>query len=201
MNMNSIYTIGHSNHSADEFIRLLALHGIDALCDVRSQPYSRYNPQFNKDNLTAELERNGIKYIFLGKELGARSSDPDNYRNGKVRYELLASTREFHAGLERLRVGSGNYRIALMCSEKDPINCHRAILVSRYLYNINNKILHIHSNGALEAHEKLEQRLMDMYKIGEEDLFMGRVEKLRIAYEKQEDKIAYENNEQGDENE
>ena len=117
------YTIGHSNHSIGQFIGLLRQHGITAIMDVRSAPYSRYHPQYNKDTLADSLEKEGINYVFLGKELGARPDDPTCYENGRVDFGRLAERKEFKSGLERVLQGCEKYRIALMCAEKEPLGC------------------------------------------------------------------------------
>jgi uncharacterized protein (DUF488 family) len=127
------YTIGHSTHTAERFIALLKLHEIKAVCDVRSSPYSSYNPQFNREAIQSELKKHRIAYVYLGKELGPRSDDPGCYENGRVQYGLLAETDLFHEGNRRVKEGMKSYRIALMCSEKDPVMCHRTILVCRRL--------------------------------------------------------------------
>src|SRR5271169_2675230 len=124
----TIFTIGHSTHTQEYFISLLSRHGITALCDVRSKPYSRVNPQFNREELQRVLREHGITYVFLGTELGARSDDPTCYENGKVQYDRLAHTELFRQGLDRVQEGVRKYRIALMCAEKEPLECHRTIL-------------------------------------------------------------------------
>src|ERR1700733_525129 len=103
---NRVYTIGHSTHSIERFIELLTAANINAVSDVRSRPYSRMNPQFNREPLKNVLRAANIKYVFLGKELGARSDDPSCYRNGQVQYDLLAQTEVFKQGIERVREGS-----------------------------------------------------------------------------------------------
>ncbi len=124
-----IYTIGHSTHPSEKFIELLKRHEITAVCDVRSSPYSQFTPQFNRETIQSELKKHGIAYVYLGKELGPRSDDPGCYENGKVQYDRLAKTDLFHEGIRRAKEGMKSYRIALMCAEKDPIMCHRTILV------------------------------------------------------------------------
>src|SRR5450432_3803767 len=140
----TVYTIGHSNHPPEHFISLLALHGITSVCDVRSKPYSRFNPQFNHDALRKILPEAGVEYLFLGKELGARSGDPSCYENGRVRYGLLARTELFQQGLARVQdVISKAFRVALLCAEKEPIECHRTILVARHLTALGIDAQHI----------------------------------------------------------
>src|SRR5208282_1520645 len=109
---DTVFTIGHSTHTQERFISLLSLHGITALCDVRSKPYSRMNPQFNREELKRSLRERGIDYVFLGKELGARSEDPACYEHGKVLYDRLARTDLFRLGLERVQKGMKDYRLA-----------------------------------------------------------------------------------------
>ena len=128
-----LYTVGHSNHPIDKFVDLLTLHKIDAVCDVRSAPYSKHNPQFNRDPLRQALKQSNISYVFLGKELGARSNDPSCYVNGKVQYDRLAQTDLFQEGIARLRKGMESYTVTLMCAEKDPLACHRTILICHQL--------------------------------------------------------------------
>src|SRR5260370_36793628 len=113
-----VYTIGHSTHSTEKLIQLLAGHGVTALADVRSQPYSRINPQFNRESLRTELKTAGIAYVFLGRELGARAEDRGCYIDGQVQYDLLARTPLFQKGLTRIAQGISGHRVALMCAEK-----------------------------------------------------------------------------------
>src|SRR5712691_7200087 len=145
----TIYTIGHSTHSIEAFVELLRQHGITAVCDVRSRPYSRMNPQFNREELKDSLKSADIKYVFLGKELGARSEDKNCYRNGQVQYDLLAQTKLFQDGIKRVEKGVKEFRIALMCAEKEPLDCHRTILVSRKLFDDGLIINHILSDGQI----------------------------------------------------
>jgi uncharacterized protein (DUF488 family) len=187
---NTIYTVGHSTHTSEAFIGLLLPHGITAIADVRSTPYSRRNPQFNREDLQSSLKAIGVQYAFLGKELGARSADECCYVNDKVRYALLAKTRLFESGIERLADGARSHRIALMCAEKDPLDCHRTILVSRQLVLCGFQILHILSNGSIETHDEALRRLVTRLKLGGEDLFRSQSITVEEAYEKQADRIA-----------
>jgi uncharacterized protein (DUF488 family) len=188
--MNKIYTIGHSTHTIEQFISLLVMHGITAVCDVRSQPYSKFNPQFNKENLRDELKKSEIAYIFFGKEMGPRSDNPAHYKDGKVQYHWLAETKLFRQGLRRIKEGMKSYSIALMCAEKDPVMCHRMILVSRYLRS-DVEIFHILDDGTVENNRVSEKRLMEMFGIVQE-LFDSSIEyAIQRAYNKQSEKIAY----------
>jgi len=189
--MPDLFTIGHSTHAIERFIELIKMHNINAVCDVRSSPYSRYNPQFNRETLQQELKRRGIAYVFLGKELGPRSDDPECYVNGKVQYDRLARTDLFQEGLGRIRQGMGSYRIALMCSEKDPATCHRTILVCRHLRDKNMLIRHILEDGSLEENDATIRRIRDLLKLPESDLFTSSEEMVERAYDMQGDRIAY----------
>ncbi|MFO1429169.1 MAG: DUF488 domain-containing protein [Candidatus Competibacteraceae bacterium] len=122
-----LYTIGHSNHEITAFIGLLQQHGITALGDVRSHPYSRYVPHYSREPLKATLANAGIAYVFLGKQLGARSDNPACYNKGRVQYDRLAQEESFSEGIMRVMHGMNRHCIALMCAEKDPIACHRAM--------------------------------------------------------------------------
>ena len=190
---DTIFTIGHSTHRQERFIALLLQHGITALCDVRSMPYSRMNPQFNREELEEALMTHSIAYRFLGKELGARSDDPHCYEGGRVQYNRLAETDLFKHGLKRvLRGMKEGFRIALMCSEKEPLECHRSILVARHLAEFGVAITHIHANGRLESHDAALSRLARMVNLPENDMFHSREELLADAYRRQEERIAFE---------
>jgi uncharacterized protein (DUF488 family) len=191
--MNStIYTIGHSNHSIDTFISMLKQHGVTALGDVRSHPYSRYTPQFSRDALKISLANAGITYVFLGKELGARSPNPACYRQGRVQYSLLAQEPLFAEGIQRIKKGMERFSLALMCAEKDPLDCHRALLVGRKLFDLGVSVNHILSDRSLESHEKMEKRLLAFCKIPEGDMFRERDECLVDAYTIQCERVAYQ---------
>jgi uncharacterized protein (DUF488 family) len=187
-----LYTIGHSNHPIDRFIALLQQHGIDAVADVRSTPYSRFNPQFRKERLQTALTRAGIKYVFLGEELGARSKDPACYdESGRVSYVRLAATDLFRRGIERLLTGMQKHRIALMCAEREPLDCHRTILVARELERAGAPITHILADGSLEPQRHAMERLASNLKLAETDLFRTPDELIEDAYDKQGSQIAY----------
>ena len=160
-----LFTVGHSNHTIEVFVALLHKHEVTALVDVRSHPYSRYLPHFNQTPLKTALLNVGIQYVFLGRELGARPNDPMCYVDGKALYEKIAATELFSQGIQRLLKGAEAYTIALMCAEKDPITCHRAILVCQHLRDLKLDINHILSNGDLETHYYLEERLLKLHNL------------------------------------
>jgi len=186
-----LYTIGHSNHSMDRFLELLARHAIEAVGDVRSSPYSRFNPQFNRENLQKALKENHIAYVYLGQELGPRSEDPACYRDGKVQYGQLARTELFLKGLHRLRHGMQSFRIALMCAEKDPVTCHRMILICRALRSEPVQIRHILEDGSLESQWDAERRLLLALRMPQLRLFESPEGLIQRAYDNQAERIAY----------
>jgi uncharacterized protein (DUF488 family) len=193
--MNIIHTIGHSTHSAEKLRELLLSAEVNAVADVRSSPYSRINPQFNRETLQADLRRVRIQYVFLGRELGARSEDRSCYRAGKVQYDRLAKTALFEQGLDRVCRGAETYRIALLCAEKDPLTCHRCILVSRYLIERKFDVQHILADGRFESHSAALQRLVKELHLEQRELFQHRGEINAEAYRLREEQIAYVENE------
>lgn len=188
---SEIYSVGHSNHSFEKFVELLKRNGITAVADVRSSPHSRYSPQFNKEELSGALKRHGIAYVFVGKELGARSDDPDCYVAGKVQYGRLAQTSLFKAGIERVLAGAEKYKIALMCAEKEPLDCHRTLLVAKTLHESGVSVRHILADGTIESHEKTMTRLLDLVGLPRTDMFRTHEELIEEACHRREDKIAY----------
>ncbi len=186
-----IFTVGHSTHEFEDFVSLLKLHSIDAVADVRSVPYSRWQPQFNREGLAKALDDQGVAYVFLGEELGARSDDPRCYEKGRVKYRSIAETSLFRAGIERIRDGCSRWRIALMCAEKEPLDCHRTILVARELVAGGSEVAHILEDGELEAHGATMKRLSEQLRLPMQDLFLTAEELEDRVYAAQEQRIAY----------
>lgn len=161
-----VFTVGHSNHSLEAFLELLRAHGIDEVADVRSSPYSRYTPHFSHRALSDALESAGIGYAFLGGELGGRPRDRSCYdAEGRVRYDRLAESDEFDDGIRQIVHGADERRIVLMCAEKEPLDCHRTLLVSRALVDRNVAVAHIHADGSLEEHAAAMDRLVSLHKL------------------------------------
>jgi uncharacterized protein (DUF488 family) len=189
-----IYTIGHSNYESYQFIKILHSHSIETIVDVRSAPYSKYCPQFNMDTIKQALNNSGIEYLFLGKELGARPKEQDCYVGGKVSFEKLRESEFFKKGMLQLLDETEKHNIAIMCSEKEPIDCHRAILISRVLTQQGVTVKHILSEKELMEHKDLEEQLLKKCKV-EETLFDTESSKqlnLQEAYQKQEKMISYQ---------
>lgn len=187
----SLFTIGHSDHEISEFISLLTRHSINVIADVRSQPYSRYTGQFNRETLAGLLKRAGIQYVYLGRELGARRTERESYQDKRARYELISRLPAFREGLERLQRGLATHRIALLCAEKDPITCHRTILVCRHLRSKSIDIRHILEDGTIETNEHAESRLLETVGLPSADFFLDHSELIEQAYNIQSERIAY----------
>jgi uncharacterized protein (DUF488 family) len=188
--MNPLYTIGHSTHELPRFLELLHAHGIQEVADVRSQPYSRHTPWFSREPLEHALKIAGLRYVFLGRELGARRDESDCYLQGKVSYERIASADAFRAGLARVRQDAALMRVALMCAEKEPLDCHRTILIARHAAAFA-KIFHIRADATLEAHAEVEHRLRRLYGLFDSDLFLPPEAQLAEAYTRRAEQIAY----------
>ena len=186
-----VLTVGHSNHPLETFLALLRQHGVTVVADVRSAPYSRFNPQFNRKALEDSLETIDIEYVFLGRALGGRPDDPSCYEDGRVRYDRLARTPLYRQGIERVVEGAGRQRIALMCAEKEPLDCHRTILVGRSLVERGVAVTHILADGSLEPHDETMNRLLDSMELPRGDLLQSREELIAEALAHRERRIAF----------
>jgi uncharacterized protein (DUF488 family) len=185
-----VFTIGYAQLSGLQFISLLDLHGINAVCDVRSNPGSRSNPDFGQARLKAWLRAHNINYVPLCVELGARPNDASVYVDGCVSYKLLAEKDYFERGLERVMTGAQRFNVALMCAERDPITCHRTILVSRKLAERGVSIEHIWDDGRIERHEDAIGRLARDLGYGERAAEHPKLVQ-NAAYDTQARKLAY----------
>ena len=154
----AVFTVGHSNVTLEAFIALLKQQGIEVLVDVRSQPYSKYVPHFNAGVLKPAILAAGMKYLYLGKELGGRPDDRRFYDgDGHVLYGLVAESDGFKAGIERLLRGAREHRLALMCNEENPAGCHRRLLVGRVLAERGVTVLHIRGDGRIQTENELAE--------------------------------------------
>ena len=161
----SIFTIGHSNHELREFVDLLKSNEIEVLVDIRSNPYSRFAPRFNKEHFKNVIQAAGIKYLFLGKELGGKPKDSEFYDSeGFVLYSRIAESPLFLEGMERLMNGIVNYRVVLMCSEENPANCHRRLLVGRVLSEKGVQVQHIRGDGRVQPEDEVARELEETRK-------------------------------------
>ena len=190
---NPLFTIGHSNHTAERLIELLRQHGITAVVDVRSSPYSKHVPHFDRELLGQALSEQGMDYVYAGGELGARPRSLQCYRDGRADFQCIRKAAAFAQGLSRLRELAGKQRVAVLCAEKDPLDCHRMILVCRALRTAGLQIRHIHADGRAESHEDAERRLVHSVGV-ERTLFEPDLtdrELLERAYDIQAGRIAY----------
>lgn len=195
-----LYSIGHSNQTQEEFLALLVQYNINCIIDVRSVPASKYSPQFNQDALKWFLKNQGVLYLHFGDEFGARRTDSIN-EEGQVDFELAVMTPSFQQGAYRLMKGlEKGYQIALMCSEADPLECHRFSMVSRYFYEKGLDVQHILKDGLLASHESLEKEMINQYlhsrkyHLSEVDLLFGTYsneEQRKDAYHLKNKEIGY----------
>ena len=147
-----IYTLGHSTHTRESFLKLLTTHGIQVVADVRSRPYSRYNPQFNRDALKGLLQEAGIRYLFLGRELGGKPQDPDRPLADELVWEHLRSRPQFREGLKQLLEEAQIARLCVLCAEADPARCHRGQLLAPALEDQGASVQHILADGKIMEH-------------------------------------------------
>ena len=153
----AVWTIGHSNHELAEFARLVSSEQIEFLVDVRSYPYSRYAPHFNRDELEAEMPARGVRYLFIGKDLGGRPTREEHYdAEGHALYGPMSEEERFRAAVERLIEGARRHRIALVCSEGNPHDCHRRLLVGKVLADRGVELRHILPDGTIRTERSVE---------------------------------------------
>lgn len=160
-----LYTIGHSQHEVGYFVEMLKTHSVNYVIDVRSTPYSQYASNYNRENIKTSLKKVGIEYAYMGKYFGARPEDMHLYtKDGYLDFEKTRKSLKFQNGMWNVIKGikAGN-KVALMCTEKYPIECHRAIMVARTFYEANIGVEHILPDNSLESQEELNEQLMDIY--------------------------------------
>ena len=187
----TVLTIGHSTHSWERFIGLLRSANVTAIADVRTSPYSRLYPHFNRDDLREELRLDGSTH-FLERELGGRPSERRFYCEGVADYEQMSQATEFGKGLDRVLEGAKKYRLALMCSERNPLDCHRCLLVGRALAAERGiRVSHILSDGRVLSHSEIEDKLLELSGRSTEDFFAPRAERLAAAYRERARKVAF----------
>jgi uncharacterized protein (DUF488 family) len=184
-----LMTIGHSNLPADRFITLLRDSKVSAVIDVRSVPFSRWCPWFSSKPLATGLAAGGLAYLQLGDELGGRPRDPQLYCDGIADYEAMARRPEFRAGLDRVIDETRHHRVCLLCSEREPLDCHRCLLVGRALAERGMTPGHIRADGTIEPHAVTEQRLLKLAG-GEADLFGDPATRLADAYRQRTRRVA-----------
>ena len=187
-----ILTVGHSNHSFGDLLLLLRSHQVTVVGDVRSVPYSRRYPQFNRRALESSLEASGIRYVFWGAELGARTRDPSCYdEEGRVSFPRLAQTDDFLRGIEGALRTAESSRLALLCAEREPTGCHRTILVAPALTDRGVSITHILADGRLETQEELLDRLCAAMGMPPRDMFQTRSQQWERVLARRAREVAY----------
>jgi uncharacterized protein (DUF488 family) len=149
-----IWTIGHSNHTFERFVELLEAERVEVVVDVRSYPYSRVAPHFSRETLGVALRGVGARYLFLGAELGGRPSREEHYdEDGHARYDRMAEETGFKAAIQRLLIGCREHRVALLCSEGQPSDCHRRLLVGKVLADHGIQLRHILPDGVVHSED------------------------------------------------
>jgi uncharacterized protein (DUF488 family) len=186
-----LFSIGHSNIPAERFVALQRAAGITAIADVRSTPFSRFCPWFSAKNLAPLLVKESMGYFSYGVELGGRPSDPALYRDGIADFEAMARQPEFHAGLDRLVAEAARHRLCMMCSEREPLECDRCLLLARALAARGLNVGHILHDGSIEPHAATEQRLLALDGEGDSLFVTGQQERLAAAYLRQTRAVAY----------
>ncbi|MCP4167702.1 MAG: DUF488 domain-containing protein [Chloroflexi bacterium] len=155
-----IFTIGYGARSIDEFLAVLQANNIAYLLDVRSAPYSRYKPEFSRQQLENALRAHEIRYVFMGDALGGQPDDPDCYVDGKVAYERVKQKDFYRQGIARVQKAfEQEQRVVLMCSEGKPEICHRAKLIGESLIELNIPVRHIDEKNELQSQEAVINRI------------------------------------------
>ena len=161
---NTIFTIGYAGFRVDEFVDALNYHNVSAVIDVRSVPFSRYHPEYDAPVISKTLETRNICYRHFPREFGANQQDKSFYHpNGYMDFEKFAKSEQFKDGVNKILDAMNDYVIALMCAEKDPITCHRAILAARAFHKLGINVIHIMPYCEEITHQELEIRLLDKY--------------------------------------
>jgi hypothetical protein len=205
--VETFYTIGHSNHPIEYFLELLQTHDIDCVVDVRSTPASKYTPQYNQRPLAAFLHQHDIRYLPFAEAFGARQNHPDVLDDqGQVDFEKVRRTDAFRTGVRRLENGlERGHRIALLCAEADPLECHRFAMVAVHFVRTGYQVHHILKDKSLLTHEKAEERLLEKYqkRLPQPSLFQPNVDekdRLEAAYRLCNREIGWKEEEAGSAN-
>ena len=188
-----MFSIGYATKSFDTYVKQLSERGVNVVADIRSVPYSRAFHDYNRETFERKLRAQGIRYVYLGAELGPRSKNPADYNDdGQVQFDRLMGSLAFKAGIGRLFDGlEKGFTIALSCAEKDPAICHRSLLVGWALkHHYNRELQHILHDGQLESQSSLEHRLLAVTET-QADMLLSDIEALQLAYQRQCQTCAY----------
>lgn len=175
----------------DSFVELVRQAGVTVIADVRTAPFSRRSPHFNRDALRSTLKGHRIGYVFMGEALGGRPREQRLLSGGTADYESMAAEPMFRAGLERVVKGAARHRIALMCAEQDPLGCHRCLLVGRALARRLVRVEHILRSGQILGQDSIEDALLAAQAGGMADFFSSREEQLDLAYRARKKNVAF----------
>jgi uncharacterized protein (DUF488 family) len=162
-----LYTLGHSAMQLSTLLELLRPFDISVLADVRSSPRSLRHPHFDRIELERALPAAGVRYLFLGEELGGRPDDPGAYASdGVVDYRTRRKSYAFQSGIERVSRELTHADLALMCAEEDPLLCHRFLMICPELVALGLEPLHIRKGGVIETQKEAEDRLLEEQQFG-----------------------------------
>ena len=192
-----IFTIGYAGFEIDHFIKVIKEYQINSLIDVRSSPFSKYYSEYNKPLLQKTLQERGIIYRNYNREFGARQDDKMYYPNGYLDFSMFTRSMMFIEGMQKIiKAIPLGYRFVLMCSEKDPITCHRSIMIGKAFFNNGVSINHILSDGRIITQSEIETRLVDMYYPDRDQLTLfgeqlSFEEMVKNSYKYQNEKIGY----------
>ena len=174
MTERTVYTLGHSRHSIERFIGLAERHAVALIADVRGQPFSRFNPQFNRERLREALAAAGIDYLWLGETLSGRPADPGfRDRAGAVDWPAVRAWPAFQADIARIDAAARECRLALVCAEEDPVGCHRRFLLTPELLARGAEVRHIRGDGRIETEHEVAERARPKRSRHQPDLFEG----------------------------
>jgi uncharacterized protein (DUF488 family) len=191
MSAFDLFSIGHSNIPVERFVTMLRSAGVSAVADVRSTPASRRFPWFSAKNLAARLTQDGIAYAAYGGALGGRPRDASLYRDGIADYEAMARQQNFQAGIGQLLTDARRSCVCLMCAEREPLDCHRCLLVTRALSERGLAVGHILHDGTVEPHAATEQRLLALSGMNDDLFVTGHDERLAAAYRRRARAVAF----------
>jgi len=196
--IDTVYTIGYSGFLINDFVSTIKANDISLIIDVRSQPYSQYFSDYNKESLQQRLKSQGVYYRNYAKEFGARQDERRYYSSsGYLDFELYAKSSSFMSGVEKLiKSMNKGYKFALMCAEKDPSRCHRTILVARAFHDAGYKIIHLLPNNEIMTQEDVEYQLVDKYFPNRSQITLfaddlSQKDYIEMAYRKRNAEIGY----------
>lgn len=188
---NEIFSLGHSNLEFPDFLNLLKRAQVTAVADVRSSPFSGRYPWFSRREMKDNLKEAGLFYAFLGKELGGRPTSPNLYRGNVADYTAMSNTDLFKSGITRLLQGRETHRIAMVCSERDPLHCHRCLLIGRHLARHAIQVTHLRFDGGRESQTQVEDRMLLEENLFSGDLLKTDSDRLAEAYLKRSLQVAF----------